>query len=106
MDVPSDFVLATNETHSVREFVERAFECVGTTIEWQGERETVNEVRCRLLEIKNSLLRSYAIDVLSTLQMGVDAADHTRILVKIDPRYFRLTEVSFQYLISYFESGI
>lgn len=55
MDVPSDFVLATNETHSVREFVESAFACIGTTIEWQGERETVNEVRCLLVEIKNSL---------------------------------------------------
>jgi len=29
---PEDFVLATGETHSVREFVEKAFACVGITI--------------------------------------------------------------------------
>lgn len=33
---PSDYVLATNETHTVREFVEAAFEEVGITIEWKG----------------------------------------------------------------------
>ena len=31
---PDDFVLATGETHSVREFVEKAFKIVGTTIEY------------------------------------------------------------------------
>lgn len=67
-DQPDDFVLATNETHSVREFIERAFAFVGTTIEWLGERGTVDEV-------------------------GVDAADHSRVLVRIDPKYFRPTEV-------------
>ena len=34
---PDDYVLATGETHSVREFVERAFACVGRTIEWRGK---------------------------------------------------------------------
>lgn len=33
---PDDYVLATGECHSVREFVEAAFECVGATIEWKG----------------------------------------------------------------------
>src|ERR1700694_1956898 len=33
---PDDYVLATGETHSVREFVEKAFACVGRTIEWRG----------------------------------------------------------------------
>ena len=63
-----DFVLATNETHPVREFVERAFGCVGITIEWQGERGTVDEI-------------------------GVDAADPSKVLVRVDPKYFRPTEV-------------
>ncbi len=64
-DTPDDWVLATGETHSVREFVERAFSEVGRTIEWSGEG--VNETGC-------------------------DAASGD-VLVRIDPRYFRPTEV-------------
>lgn len=65
---PDDFVLATNETHSVREFCERAFATVGITIVWKGEKGTVNEY-------------------------GVDSNDENRVLIRIDPRYFRPTEV-------------
>ena len=64
-DTPEDYVIATGETHSVREFVEVAFQEVGIILEWQGEG--VNEV-------------------------GVDKKTGN-ILVKIDPRYFRPTEV-------------
>lgn len=60
-----DFVLATGETHTVREFVERAFTHAGKTIEWSGE----------------------GVD-----EIGRDAATGTP-LVRIDPRYFRPTEV-------------
>lgn len=34
---PEDYVLATGECHTVREFVEKAFEAVGITIQWRGE---------------------------------------------------------------------
>jgi GDPmannose 4,6-dehydratase len=68
VDVPDDFVLATNETHPVREFVQKAFARVSTTVEWLGEPGTVDEI-------------------------GVDAADHSRVLVRVDPKYFRPTEV-------------
>jgi GDP-mannose 4,6-dehydratase len=64
-DTPEDYVLATGETHSVREFVELAFAEVGRTIAWRGEG--VDEV-------------------------GVDEASG-KTLVRIDPRYFRPTEV-------------
>ena len=67
-DEPDDYVLATGETHTVREMVEKSFAFVGTTIKWKGPRGTVDEV-------------------------GVDADDESRILVKIAPRYFRPTEV-------------
>jgi GDPmannose 4,6-dehydratase len=64
-DEPDDYVLATGETHSVREFVELAFAEVGRTIEWHGE---------------------------GVSEIGVDKkTGETR--VKIDPRYFRPTEV-------------
>ena len=62
---PDDFVLATGEEHSVREFVERAFAEVGRRIVWRGAG--VDEV-------------------------GVDPASGAA-LVRVDPRYFRPTEV-------------
>ncbi|MFK0687867.1 GDP-mannose 4,6-dehydratase [Mesorhizobium sp. IMUNJ 23033] len=60
-----DFVLATGEMHSVREFVELAFAETGRTIRWQGQG--VDEV-------------------------GMDAGSDA-VRVRIDPRYFRPTEV-------------
>jgi GDPmannose 4,6-dehydratase len=62
---PDDYVLATGESHSVREFVERAFAIVNRRIRWRGEG--MNEV-------------------------GIDEASGKE-LVKVDPRYFRPTEV-------------
>jgi GDPmannose 4,6-dehydratase len=64
-DAPSDYVLATGETRTVREFVEIAFAHVGRRVEWRGTG--VNET-------------------------GVDAATG-KTVVRIDPRYFRPTEV-------------
>ncbi len=62
---PDDYVLATGESHTVREFIERAFGIVGRRIRWRG----------------------HGID-----EVGLDEADG-RELVKVDPRYFRPTEV-------------
>ncbi len=64
-DTPDDFVIATGETHSVREFVELAFEEIGVNIEWQGKG--VEEV-------------------------GVDIATGD-VLIEVDPKYYRPTEV-------------
>jgi GDPmannose 4,6-dehydratase len=64
-DEPDDYVLATGETHTVREFVERAFAEVGITVGWKGE---------------------------GVSERGLDAKTG-RCLVEIDPRYFRPTEV-------------
>ena len=64
-DVPEDFVVATGETHSVREFADLAFREAGLELEWHGTG----------LEEK-----------------GVEARTG-RVLVEVDPRYFRPTEV-------------
>lgn len=64
-DTPDDFVLATGEKHSVREFVELAFGEVGISVRWQGT----------------------GVD-----EKGYDA-DSGKLLVSVDPRYFRPTEV-------------
>ena len=60
-DTPKNYVIATGETHSVREFVETAFRTIGVNIEWVGKG--VNEV-------------------------GVNKFDK-RILVKVDQKYYR-----------------
>jgi len=64
-DKPDDYVLATGEQHSIREFIEEAFMQVGISIKWQGEG--VNEI-------------------------GYDPTKG-KILVRINERYFRPTEV-------------
>lgn len=64
-DTPDDYVLATNETHTVREFVEMAFREAGIEIEWRGE---------------------------DAKEKGYDAKSG-RLLVDVDPRYFRPAEV-------------
>ena len=62
---PDDYVLGTGEMHSVREFVELAFKEIGTEVTWSGE----------------------GVD-----EIGKDAKTGD-ILVKVDPVYFRPTEV-------------
>ena len=64
-DEPDDFVIATGEMHSVREFVELAFGEVGIGIEWKGDG--VDEV-------------------------GVNKGTGD-VLIEVDPRYYRPTEV-------------
>jgi GDPmannose 4,6-dehydratase len=64
-DQPDDYVLATGETRSVREFIERAFACVDREVVWRGRG--VDEV-------------------------GIDRRSGQQ-LVRVDPRYFRPTEV-------------
>lgn len=64
---PEDFVIATGEVHSVKEFVSYAFKEVGIDINWQGE----------------------GID-----EKGIDASSG-HVLVEVDPKYFRPTEVEF-----------
>ena len=62
---PDDFVLATGETHSVKEFIDAVFDELDMELVWKGEQE--NEV-------------------------GMSKKDG-RVLVSVDPRYYRPTEV-------------
>ncbi len=64
-DTPEDFVVATGETHTVREFCDRAFARVGRSLRWTGSGED---------------------------ETGVEAATGTP-RVRVDPRYFRPAEV-------------
>lgn len=64
-ETPEDFVIATGEYHSVREFATLAFAEVGIELEWKGE----------------------GVD-----EQGIDKATG-RVLIEVDPKYFRPTEV-------------
>ena len=64
-DTPEDYVIATGETHTVREFVEESFKYIDIYIRWEGEG--INE-------------------------KGIDSKTG-KVIVEIDPYYFRPTEV-------------
>jgi GDPmannose 4,6-dehydratase len=64
-DKPEDFILATGEQHSVREFVELSFKELDISIEWKGKKE--NEI-------------------------GVNNSTG-ELIIEIDPKYYRPTEV-------------
>jgi GDPmannose 4,6-dehydratase len=64
-DAPDDYVLATGESHSVREFVEKAFSHIGRAVVWRGQ---------------------------GVEEKGIDKSTG-EVLVEVDPRYFRPTEV-------------
>lgn len=66
-DKPKDYILSSNETHSVREFVEEAFKVVGIEGRWEGSG--VGEV---LIDIKNPL----------------------NVLIRINPKFYRPAEVN------------
>lgn len=62
---PDDYVIATGQTHSVREFLQLAFQEIGISLEWRGE---------------------------GLQEQGLDSQTG-KVLVEVDPRYFRPTEV-------------
>jgi len=72
---PDDYVIATGQAYSVREFVEKAFSRAGIPITWKGE---------------------------GVKEKGINA-DSGDVLVRIDPRYFRPTEV--EYLLGDFSKA-
>lgn len=83
---PDDYVLGTGESYSVREFAELAFNHAGIELEWKGNG--INEkgiIRSLAPFYSSSAFTSASV---SPLKVG-------GILVEIDPRYFRPTEVGF-----------
>jgi len=76
-DKPDDFVIGTGESHSVREFLEKAFLYAGIEIEWDGEGVD-----------RKGKIRSLKTGLNTAMKTG-DA------IIVIDPKYFRPTEVDF-----------
>ena len=86
-DEPGDYVIATGEQHSVREFVELAFAEVGVALRWERsgaeEAGVVDSVDAGRLAAARA---GYGGDGPGPVQPGA-------VLVRVDPRYYRPTEV-------------
>ena len=80
---PEDFVLATGETHSVRDFIEKTFEYLGIKIGWQGK--DLNEIG-KIISINKEVLSKKT----KTDEQFVKV---NQVIVRINPSYFRPTEV-------------
>jgi len=65
---PDDYVIATGETHSIREFVEAAFDKIGTKVEWEGkgvnEKGVDRKTGKIILEISTEFFRPAEVDIL------------------------------------------
>ncbi len=77
-DEPDDYVIGTGESHTVREFVERAFAYAGIEIQWHGKGTD-----------EKGIIRSLRS---SALTHGLKTGE---TVVEIDPRYFRPSEVDY-----------
>ena len=79
-DMPEDYIIGTGECHTVREFLELAFNYVGIEIEWKGkgihQKGIIKSLDCR---------HQYP-----TFDKKVG-----EVLIEVDPKYFRPTEVDF-----------
>jgi len=82
---PEDFVLATGETTSVRDFCKMAFSYLGIEIRWEGEGVNEKGIIDFIDEEKLETSTSQQLNN-STLSLG-------KTIVEVDPQYFRPTEV-------------
>ncbi|MDR2695587.1 MAG: GDP-mannose 4,6-dehydratase, partial [Deltaproteobacteria bacterium] len=104
-ETPEDFVIATGEQHSVREFIVKAAACLGLSLVWEGRG--LDEL-CKVAAFNKNVLRELLVTQMSGAATATREAfleDLTRkllqnpalapghVLVRIDPRYFRPTEV-------------
>ena len=90
-DEPEDYVIATGEQHSVREFVDAAAGCLGITIAWEGEgvAETGVVAHADPARLKGACA---AINGTTSPELAPESL-LKKTIVRVDPRYFRPTEV-------------
>ncbi len=87
---PEDYVVGTGESHSVREFLEHAFEYVGIAIGWKGKGVKTKGV---IKAINHDLLSEICErDQPRVTNYKLRVGDP---IIEIDPKYFRPTEVDF-----------
>ena len=84
-DIPEDYVIATGEQHSVREFCQRAFAELGIELEWKGEGVSEQGI---IAALNPSALLSQCSG-----QGGLHSIKTGKPVIFVDPRYFRPAEV-------------
>ena len=101
-DKPDDFVAATGESHSVREFCEVGFQEAGMDIEWRGKGVDEVGVLAGIADpsaaSKDLMPRQepqVSCGFVSPLPETVQSIKPGDVIIRIDPRYFRPTEVDF-----------
>lgn len=101
---PDDYVIATGETHNVREFCEETFRNLGIHIAWKGsgvdEKGVLEKIDMSVVENEirkivereayESIYRQTLSEILEDIRQRLKPG---KILVEVDPRYFRPTEV-------------
>jgi GDPmannose 4,6-dehydratase len=97
---PEDYVIATGRQHSVREFVELSAAELGIKIRWEGsgieEKGIVDSVMSSESLLNSKKNSSLITDHSSPITHNTQVSDHLsprRVIVAVDPRYFRPTEV-------------
>ncbi len=104
-DKPEDFVIATGEQHSVREFIELTARRVGVNIAWEGDgvnevgkvasfnKETVVALLSKQMQGEPSATKDAFIEQTLRAIVANPCLKPGNVIVRIDPRYFRPTEV-------------
>ncbi len=92
---PEDFVLATGETHTVREFCELAFGELGIELEWLGENENEKGIikNVRSTEVLGSLLSENEELRTKNYESRTTNLKKGDVIIEVNPKYFRPTEV-------------
>lgn len=85
---PDDYIIATGESHSVREMVESAFDEIGVKIEWRGKGAEEKGIVSSIARDEKS-----GRNESSGSMCGQDRIQEGDVVVEVDPRYFRPTEV-------------
>ena len=83
---PGDYVIATNENHTIREFCEKAFSHLGITLRWEGKGKCEKGVIAELNPVIENEETRCEHENVGGLRVG-------DTIVEIDPAYFRPTEV-------------
>ncbi len=104
-NAPEDFVIASGEQHSVREFIEISAQMLGLTLDWQGEgvdevakvasfdENVIVTLLEKQMQGESSATKSaFIADTMKSIKNN-SSLQKGNVIVRIDPRYFRPTEV-------------
>jgi len=102
---PEDFVIATGEQYSVREFIEKAAACLGLALVWEGQgldelckvaafnRSVMHRLLAKQMRGETTATSEAFLEDLMRKLVQNPALTPGHVLVRIDPRYFRPAEV-------------